>query len=122
MIPNVKVFKRAKRMFFELIRKKISFLNSQKPDSIRKEGDLDQFKSRKNKAEYLALDQASCLVKNKEFEKALKVINQTLNNGIKTNKLLFQKAWILSKINHYEIQFEAAWALTNIASNFFSHK
>ena len=89
-------------MFFELIRKKISFLNSQKPDSIRKEGDLDQFKSRKNKAEYLALDQASCLVKNKEFEKALKVINQTLNNGIKTNKLLFQKAWILSQVNHFD--------------------
>ena len=89
-------------MIFGQILKQTLFLKNNTSYANEQQKDLITSKSAKDEAEQLALEQASNLSKDKEFTKALNAINLTIDRGVVTKKLLFQKASILTQLNKYE--------------------
>ena len=84
MIAGFEGLTRTKGMFFEQIRERIPFLNSNKTHLTRKK-----------ESERIALEEANQLISNKKHKKALKVINSAIDNGISTNQILAKKAFLL---------------------------
>ena len=78
-------------MFFEQIRKRIPFLNSKKTHLRRKK-----------EFERVTLDEACQLISEGKYKKSLKIINSAIDNGVTTNQILFQKAFLLEKTNNQE--------------------
>ena len=97
MISGFEGLTRTNGMFFEQIRERIPFLNSNK-----------RHLSRKKESERIALNEANQLISNKKHKKALKVINSTIDNGISTNQILAKKAFLLAQIKHYD-DAKAIW-------------
>ena len=97
MIAGFEGLTRTKGMFFEKIRERIPFLNSNKTHL-----------SRKKESERIALNEANQLISNKKHKKALKVINSAIGNGISTNQILAKKAFLLAQINQYD-DAKAIW-------------
>ena len=84
-------------MFFEQIRKQIPFLNSNKTNL-----------NRKKEAERIALEEASQLISEKKYKRALKVIDTKIDHGITTNQILHKKAFLLAQTKRYE-EANAIW-------------
>ena len=91
MIPKIQKIYEDKRVVFEQIRKQIPFFANNKTRS-----------DRKKESEQLALEKASQLITEKKYKRALKLINETVDNGISTNQILFKKASILAQLKRYE--------------------
>ena len=50
----------------------------------------------------ISLDEANKLIAERKYNQALLLINKTIENGITSNQLLFNKAFLLSQIKQYE--------------------
>ena len=84
-------------MFFEQIRERIPFLNSNKTHL-----------NRKKESERSALDEVNQLISDKKHKKALKVVNSTIDKGVSTNQILAKKAFLLAQIKRYD-DAKAIW-------------
>ena len=86
-------------MLFEQFFKHIFFINTQKSHPKRA---IPLLNPSKDEIERLALEEIDELESNKQYKKALKAINKTIDNGTKTNQILFKKAFLLSQNKQYE--------------------
>ena len=103
-------------MFFDQLFERLPFLNNNKTNKIQKRCDPLLARRSKKEKEKIAIEAANNFIAEKEYKKALRVINETLETGNTTNKLLFKKAFLLSQ-NEQHDKAERIWSkLANLKS------
>ena len=70
----------------------------------------------KDESARLNLEKANKLIAANKHKKALELIDQSLKEGITSNKLLFKKAFLLSQTNHHEEAQEIWQKLSNLTN------
>ena len=98
-------------MLFEQFIQRIFFINTQKSRPKRV---IPLLNPSKDEIERLALEKIGKLESNKQYKKALKAINNTINNGTKTNQILFKKAFLLSQNKQYKEALEIFEKLSSL--------
>ena len=95
-----------KRMIFDRLFNQLSFLNK-----ITKSFYPLQPRLRKKELARRSLEAVNKLIANKNYKKALKIVNTALQNNISSNQLLLKKAFLLAEKNQHK---EAQKILLNL--------
>ena len=95
-------------MLFDQFLGRFSFLTANKNNQANKKTKRPLLNPSKDESARLSLEKANQLISEKKYKKALSVINASLEDGITSNQLLFQKAFLLSQ-NDQHSQAQAIW-------------
>ena len=101
-------------MVFEQLRKRFLSSDKKRPHSKKKKRPNPSPTQSKAKIERQTIETVDKLISEKKYKPALESINQTIENGISTNQILFRKALALSKNKQFQEAHEIWTQLSNL--------